>query len=178
MWENLKGILFKKNKHKLTKKVCSYDENEIEYERDSSNLKIIKFNHRWQMIIKKESKFDEKENYFTPKTKPVLESFLNYILASKEVEHHANMTLASWFFYCCIPMNVLNSFAQIAIDVIVAIGQGYQLSSYYRMLDNWLRNCKEEGRLLLETYKWCWKETVYILTFIFYMMLVNLLRNC
>ncbi|KAK8921641.1 hypothetical protein KSP39_PZI020191 [Platanthera zijinensis] len=76
----------------------------------------------------------------------------------KEVVHRADMAVARWFFDRCIPMNALNSaFAQKAIDAIAAIGPGYKLPSYHMMRINLLKDCKEECRLLIDSYREHWK---------------------
>ncbi|PKU77311.1 hypothetical protein MA16_Dca016878 [Dendrobium catenatum] len=74
------------------------------------------------------------------------------------------MAVARWFFYCCIPFNALTSvYAPKIIDVIVAIGPGYKLPSYHNMRVNLLRDCKEECRLLIDSYRKTWKDTGYTL---------------
>lgn len=111
-------------------------------------------------IDKGKRKIDEVDTYFAPRRKPGAQSSLRSVLASKDVIHRADLAIARWFFDSCIPINALNSsFAQKAIDAVAAIEPGYQLPSYYRMRVNLLRDCKEECRLLVESYRTCWKDT-------------------
>ncbi|PKU70417.1 hypothetical protein MA16_Dca007169 [Dendrobium catenatum] len=84
---------------------------------------------------------------------------LKEILRKKQ-QHRVDMALAMWFFDCCIPFNALTLvYAQKAVDAITAIGPGYKLPSYHNMRVNLLRDCKEECRLLIDSYRQTWKET-------------------
>ncbi|KAK8933479.1 hypothetical protein KSP39_PZI015493 [Platanthera zijinensis] len=100
---------------------------------------------------------EQVENYFAPRTSTGSQPSLKSVLASKEVVHRADIAVARWFFDSCIPINVLNSaFAQKAIDAIASIGPGYKLPSYHIMRINLLRDCKEECRLLIDSYREHW----------------------
>ncbi|XP_020692871.1 uncharacterized protein LOC110107070 [Dendrobium catenatum] len=111
-------------------------------------------------LAKGKRKLAEIDTFFAPRTKSGSPPSIKSVLASKEVVHHADLALARWFFYCCIPFNALNSpYAQKAVDAITAIGPGYKLPSYHNMRVNLLKDYKEECRLLIDCYRNTWKDT-------------------
>ncbi|PKU72752.1 uncharacterized protein LOC114580380 [Dendrobium catenatum] len=80
-------------------------------------------------------------------------------MASKEAIHRADLAVGRWFYDSCIPFNAINSaFAQKVVDGIAAIGPGYKLPSYHKLRVNILQDCKEECKLLIDSYRRSWKE--------------------
>ncbi|KAK8914409.1 hypothetical protein KSP39_PZI024118 [Platanthera zijinensis] len=156
MLENLKEISTKKQeKQESFDSVNPYGD-PVSDERTSSITKT----QQSSIQDKGKRKLDQVENYFAPRTSAGSQPSLKSVLASKEAVHRADMCISRWFFDSCIPINALNSaFAQKAIDAIASIGPGYKLPSYHMMRTNLLRDCKEECRLLIDSYRECWRGT-------------------
>ncbi|PKA66545.1 hypothetical protein AXF42_Ash003199 [Apostasia shenzhenica] len=157
MQENLKAISDrKKEAQEVDEKSVAHNDHSFDNERDSCTEKSPVNSVQG----KGKRKIDYVDTYFAPRTATDSQPSINSALASKEAVHCADLAIARWFFDSCIPFNALNSaFAQKAIDAIAAIGPGYELPSYYRMRVNLLKDCKEECRLLVESYRNHWEKT-------------------
>ncbi|KAK8916390.1 hypothetical protein KSP39_PZI022795 [Platanthera zijinensis] len=150
-----KELLKKKEIQESRENITTYDDHIIE---EKGSTTSITQNPVAQ--DKGKRKIDEINNYFAPRTSSGSQPSIKSILASKQVVHRADMAVARWFYDSCIPMNALNSiYAQKAIDTIAAIGPGYKFPTYYMMIVNLLRDCKEECKLLVEAHRNSWKES-------------------
>ncbi|KAI0498297.1 hypothetical protein KFK09_021538 [Dendrobium nobile] len=167
MQENLKEIGKKKQQaqEELEHNTAVFVDEYMEEERGSSSLpKSQSSDAHHEGTNKGKRKLDNIEKFFAPRTRAGSQPSLKSVVASKEAIHHADLAVARWFYDSCIPLNAINSnFAQKAIDAIGAIGPGYKLPSYYKLRVNLLRDCKEECKLLIDSYKRSWSEIGYTL---------------
>ncbi|XP_019431511.1 PREDICTED: uncharacterized protein LOC109338678 [Lupinus angustifolius] len=77
----------------------------------------------------------------------------------KDAIHKADLTVARFFYDCCISFSCSNSvYYQPMIDAL-AIGPGYKGPSYYAIRSNLLHEMKKEVELLVENFRNFWKET-------------------
>ncbi|KAI0493154.1 hypothetical protein KFK09_027430 [Dendrobium nobile] len=162
MQENLKEIGKKKQQaqEELEHNTAVFVDEYMEEERGSSSLpKSQSSDAHHEGTDKGKRKLDNIETFFAPRTRAGSQPSLKSVMASKEAIHRADLAVARWFYDSCIPLNAINSnFAQKAIDAIGAIGPGYKLPSYYKLRVNLLRDCKDECKLLIDSYKRSWSE--------------------
>lgn len=99
-------------------------------------------------------------NYFAPRTTPGSQPTIKSVFASKEVVHKVDISIATFFFENCIPMNALNSSSyQPMIDAIASIGAGYKGPNYHVMRTNLLCDMKKSVQLLVDHCRSLWAET-------------------
>ncbi|XP_028550349.1 uncharacterized protein LOC110098198 [Dendrobium catenatum] len=162
MQENLREIGKKKQQtqEELEQNTTVFVDEHIDEEMGSSSLpKSQASDAHHEGLHKGKRKKDDIDNFFAPRTKLGSQPSLKSVMASKEAIHRADLAVGRWFYDSCIPFNAINyAFAQKAIDVIAAIGPGYKLSSYHKLRVNILQDCKEECKLLIDSYRRSWKE--------------------
>ncbi|XP_054789540.1 uncharacterized protein LOC129295087 [Prosopis cineraria] len=100
------------------------------------------------------------ENYFAPRTTPGSQPSIKSVLATKEAQYNAKMTIAEWAIVNCIPFNALDCpLFQKAIDAIASIGPGFKAPNAYEFRINLLTDWKKECQLLIESHRAKWKNT-------------------
>ncbi|KAI0529136.1 hypothetical protein KFK09_001683 [Dendrobium nobile] len=140
MQENLKEIGKKKQQaqEELEHNTAVFVDEYMEEERGSSSLpKSQSSDAHHEGTNKGKRKLDNIETFFAPRTRTGSQPSLKSVMASKEAIHRADLA---------------------AIDAIGAIGPGYKLPSYYKLRVNLLRDCKDECKLLIDSYKRSWSE--------------------
>ncbi|XP_039118001.1 uncharacterized protein LOC120253856 [Dioscorea cayenensis subsp. rotundata] len=100
------------------------------------------------------------ESYFKNGIADPTQPSIKASLQSKEKWHDTDMSIAMWFYHACIPLNAINSpFFQVAISKIASMGHGYISPSYHALRVNLLRDCKQQVKLIIDTFQRTWAET-------------------